>query len=135
MTQQLEAKFVNQWLLMNHPDSLQWRRVRLGPLPTVDLSRMFMVTQNWIDAIVKKESEVLLIEAKLRNESAGIGQLLLYDSLFRQTPEFTELHEYPRKLILLCYRNIPAVREAVKQYDIEYVVFQPQWLIDALEKR
>ena len=120
-----ESKLVNSFLSSKHAESLQWRRVRLGPLPSKDLARMYMTILRWVDAILVEEGIVYLIEAKLRPNPTAIGQLQLYERLFKETPEFTAYKNYPVKLMLLTTMLDVAVAELCTDKDILYEIFVP----------
>lgn len=129
MGRQREAKFVTEWLMTQHPTALQWRRVRLGPLPKKDLASIYKVTLRWVDAIFVEGGKVHLVEAKLKPTPSAVGQLKLYKELFYQTPEFSEFHSYPVELILLTTRDDPDVRRLCELEGIKYIVYQPKWIL------
>jgi len=120
-----ESKLVNQYLYMNHPNSLQWRRIRLGPIPDKLLARMYMTMLRWADAIYVEGGVVTIVEAKLRPGPGAVGQLLLYKDLFAQTPEFTAYKNYPVKLMLLTPMVDLSVIEFCSKNDVLYEVFVP----------
>jgi len=128
VVQQREAKLVNEWLMTFHPNALQWRRVRLGPLPKKELASLYKVTLRWVDAIFKEGDKIYLVEAKLKPTPSAIGQLKLYKELFYQTPEFSEFHNLPVEMILLTTREDPHVKNLCIQEGINYVVYKPSWL-------
>jgi len=115
--------------MTQHPTALQWRRVRLGPLPKKELATMYKVTLRWVDAIFVEGGKVHLVEAKLKPTPSAIGQLKLYKELFYQTPEFSEFHSYPVELILLTTRDDPDVRRLCELEGIKYIVYQPKWIL------
>jgi len=135
MTQQVEAKYVNEWILLNYPDRLYWKRVHLGPLPKKDLARLYKVTQRWIDAVIKDHDKVLLVEAKLVPRPDAVGQLLLYNDLFSQTEMFKELWDWPRQMVLLTTREDRHVRALCEEHNIKYEVYAPPWVLEYLAKR
>lgn len=127
MTQQGEAKFVNDWLAQYHPTALQWKRIRLGPLPNVELAKMYEVTLRWVDAIFIENESVHLVEAKLVNQLAGIAQLELYAKLFRDTPEFSAYKNMPIVSHLVAPRTEPEVKRMCAEKGIIYEVYTPAW--------
>lgn len=135
MAQQYEAKYVNEWLLLNYPNKPYWKRVHLGPLPKKTLARMYLVTQRWADAVIKNGDSIVLVEAKLRPTAAAVGQLLLYKDLFRQTDMFREFWGFPLKLVFLTTREDKDIKAQCDAHDIDYVVYRPKWVIDYLVKR
>lgn len=96
-----ETDLLNAWLWEHHRHDLQWRRVRLGVLPTKALARMYMTILRWADAIVMNDGQVTIVEAKLRAQPGVISQLELYKKLFGQTPEFSQYKGWPVKMLIL----------------------------------
>jgi hypothetical protein len=135
MAQQMEAKYVNEWLQLNYPDKLTWKRVRLGVLPTNELSRMYMVTSRWVDAVVLDDGKVILVEAKLRPQPGAISQLQLYDNEFPRTAMFKDLWNKQRELVFLTTREVSGIKELADAAGIRYAVYRPDWVIDYLSKR
>lgn len=125
--QQSEAKLVNEWLLLNFPNSLQWKRVRLGPLPDKKLAKLYSVTLRWADAIAYKDGVVYLIEAKLKPTASALGQLLDYKVLFPDTPEFEDLKDKQIKLIFLTTRLDESLKRLYEEHNIKYEVYNPPW--------
>ena len=121
-----ESELVNSYLWEYHRTSLQWRRVRLGVVPTHELARMYMVTLRWADAIYVENREVYIVEAKLTPRADAVGQLLLYKELFRQTLEFKEFWPYPINMVFLCPRMDLNLAELCSKHDIKYVIYDPR---------
>ena len=128
MVQQGEAKLVNEWLALHHPNALQWRRVRLGPLPLVDQQNLYKVTLRWVDAIFFEDDKVHIVEAKLKPSPTAIGQLELYKRLFKETPEFSQYFDKEIKLIFLTTYEDKYVKDMCIDKGIDYVVYVPEWL-------
>ena len=121
-----ETDMLNAWLWEKHREDLQWRRVRLGVLPTKALARMYMTMLRWADAIVVKEGIVYIIEAKLRPSPGAIGQLELYKKLFANTLEFTQYREYPIQMVLLASIPDLAIAELCSEKDIIFEIFSQE---------
>lgn len=132
--QQNEAKWVNEWSAIDHPDCLQWTRVRLGPWATKDQARIYMTTLKWCDHIFVKDGVVHIVEAKLRKLSEAVGQLEMYAKLFPETPMFSEYRNLPIRMILLAPREDADVQEMCRIKGIEYLVFCPDWVRELLTK-
>lgn len=96
-----ESDLLNAWLWEKHRENIQWRRIRLGVLPTKELARMYMTVLRWADAIVIKEGIVYIVEAKLRAQPGVISQLELYKMLFVKTPEFSQYQNWPVQMMIL----------------------------------
>ena len=118
-----ETDMLNAWLWEKHREDLQWRRVRLGPMPTKEMARMYMTMLRWADAIVIKDGVVYIIEAKLRPAPGALGQLNLYAKLFRNTLEFTQYKNYPIQKVLLASMPDLAIAEEASSEDIDFEIF------------
>lgn len=118
-----ETDLLNTWLWAKHRTDLQWRRVRLGVLPTKALARMYMVLLRWADAIVIYDNLVNIVEAKLRPSPGAIGQLELYKKLFYQTPEFTAYRNWKVRLVLLTTLLDVAIAELCSEKGIVYEIW------------
>ncbi len=118
-----ETDLLNAWLWEKHRTDVQWRRIRLGVLPTKQLARMYMTLLRWADAIVLKDGVVYIVEAKLRAQPGVISQLELYNKLFANTPEFTQYREWPRKMKILTSVIDLNMVELASEKGIDYEVF------------
>ena len=121
-----ETDMLNAWLWEKHREDLQWRRVRLGPIPSKAMARMYMTMLRYVDAIVIKEGIVYIIEAKLRPNFGVIGQLEGYNLLFYNSPEFTQYKLYPSQMIILSAIVSLDVAELASKKDIAFEVFSEE---------
>jgi len=134
MAQQYEAKLVNEYLIAHYPNDLQWRRVRVGPVPTKEDARYYGVMLRWADAIVKHDNTIVIIEAKIRPDLGAMSQIEEYIKLFGQTPEFSEYWDLMRKgLLLTCFDDL-LIKQSCAERGIEYVVFKPVWINEYINK-
>jgi len=124
---QKEARFLNEWLMMRWPTALQWKRVRLGPLPDKDLGALMKITLRWVDAVVFDGEKVWLVEAKLKSELGAIAQLKEYKRLFPETPEFQLLRDKPIEMMLLIPYEWVDLVAAAKREGIIVEIFKPAW--------
>lgn len=125
---------MREWMQLNHPTALQWRRVRIGPLPSKELSRMYQQTLRWVDGIFIEDNIVHIIEAKLKPDPRAIGQLQLYRRLFSETPEFTMFHGFQVKTILLTTAKDHNVETLAADNNIEYVIYSPAWVKEVFNR-
>ena len=128
MSQQREARLVNEWLWLNYNTKPQWHRVRLGPAFDKETARMYKVLLRWADAVVLNDNEILIIEAKMTPEPGAISQLEFYAQEFKHTPEFSDYWDFPQRLIFLTTREDEALHALASEKNIEYVVFRPDWV-------
>ena len=118
-----ESKMLNAWLLDKHREDLQWRRVRLGPLPTKEMARVYMTLLRWADEIVIKEGVVYIVEAKVRPAPGVISQLELYKKLLPNTLEFTQYKTWPIQMVILSSMPDLAIAEMASEKDIIFEIF------------
>jgi len=118
-----ESDMLNAWLWDKHRMDTQWRRVRLGPLPTKEMARMYMTILRWADAIIIKKGIVYIVEAKLRPGPGAIGQLELYKQLFPNTLEFSQYKAWPVRMLLLSGMLDLAIAELCSKKGIIFEVF------------
>ncbi len=118
-----ESKMLNAWLWDKHREDLQWRRVRLGVLPTKEMARVYLTLLRWADAIVIKDGFVNIVEAKVRPMPGVISQLELYKKLFPNTLEFTQYKDWPIRMIILSSMPDLAIAELASEKDIIFEIF------------
>lgn len=119
-----ETDLVNAWLWEFHREDPQWRRVRLGVVPTKELAREYMVLLRWCDAIFIHDNVVYILEAKLRPTAGAIGQLEHYAKLFKRTPEFKQWWGNPLKLVLLTTVVDLELVDLCSEKGIQYEVYE-----------
>lgn len=128
MVQQREGRMVNEYLKEVWPDTIQWKRVRLGPARDVEEAKMYQVLMRWADAILWTGEEIIIIEAKIRPNAGAIGQLEHYLELFGKTPEFRRYWDRPRRgVILVGLPDVDLAGHAASK-GLEFVVFRKPWI-------
>lgn len=133
--QQLERRFVNQYVNENLRDVHFQTRVRLGPLPPGEDARLYMTKLHWADLVTFEPDTVTIFEAKLEPNSKAVGQLLEYKNLFFQSPHFAQYATAQVNLVLLTSRINTAVQEVCEAQGIEYRVFRPDWIVPYEKRR
>jgi len=118
-----ENAMLQAWLWKHHRQDIQWRRVRLGVLPTKESNKMYACLLRWADAIFIKDGVVNIVEAKLRPDLGALGQLEGYKVLFSQTLEFSQYKEFPVRMILLTTMIDLVIVELCSKKEIAYEVF------------
>jgi len=129
-----ESTYLNRWLWEKHKTHVQWRRIRVGPLPSKAMARMYMSLLRWVDAIFLQEGMVHIVEAKIAPRAGAIGQLLLYKELFLQTPEFQAYKSWPIVLDFLCPEPDLQLAETCTKHGIRYIVWKPKDFDDDKDK-
>jgi len=116
------------------PDVHYQTRVWLGPLPPGKEAREYMVIGRWADAIIFEPAKITIVEFKLEPDPKAIGQLDLYENLFKQTVRFQQYWDRPVMKMLVTTRVDDPLLELSQDHNIEYKVFRPDW-IEFWEKR
>ena len=120
-----EFELVNDWVWRFHKFAPQWRRVRLGVVPSKEMAKAYSVILRWADLIFMEDGYVNIVEAKLRPTAGAVGQLEHYKELFGRTPEFKDYWDWPIKMILLTsYLDLELV-ELCSRKDIKYEHYVP----------
>jgi len=137
-----ETRLLSEWVAKKYPDDRVMFRVRLGRPPSWAAKsiaegappEMYKIYQRWADAIIIREKELILIEAKIRPIPGVVSEINLYYQLIPKTPEFAEFMNRPiRKIILLAMRD-PEIIELAAMDDIEVVIYTPDWVIEYLKE-
>lgn len=118
-----ENAMLQAWMWKHHRSDPQWRRVRLGVLPTKESNRIYMTILRWADAIYLKDGAVWIVEAKLRPDLGALGQLRGYAKLFKNTLEFKNYWDWPIKKILLTAGRDLNIIQMCTEDDIIYEYF------------
>ena len=127
--QQLERRFVNEFINTELAGKHWQTRVRLGPLPPGEDARLYMTKLRWADIVTFEPNIVTIYEAKLEPNSKAVGQLLEYKNLFFQSPHFAQYANAQVNLVFLTSRIDLPVQEVCESNGIEYKVFRPDWIV------
>jgi len=138
---QREMKYVSEYVAKFYPRAKVFFKQRIGKaLPELEKElgelkahRMYNVFRRWADAIVIWKREMILIEGKLKADPKVIGQLLLYRSIVKDTPELVKYKDYPLHSVLLTPYFDRDTERLCAEYGIEIVRYIPDWLEEYLE--
>jgi hypothetical protein len=143
---QRERRLLSEWLALRYPDQETWQQVRLGAFQQTIANAQLDITElralgvwrRYADALVFKESSLLLIEASLVSEPGYISQIELYARLIPLTPELEVFWAWPIEMLYLVALEDPVVTANARDRGIRIEVFTPIWIPDyfaGLEKR
>lgn len=135
---QREWQLLSWWLVHTHPlfDEL-WMNVRVGPtavLPgapaTQAFENMARVRNRWADAVFSEHGALNLVEAKMEPSPGIYSTLIHYARKIRMDPQFARFANAPLNLIALVARDDPSVAQEAPWYQVQWVVYQPNFLTE-----
>ena len=117
--------------------------VELGPIPKEYVDRyglgkaaaMFRPTRPRVDAVKWSESAYYIIEAKIRDIKAGIGDLSYYRNMISSTPDLPYYDGQPLVCRLIVPWMIDWIKAAADAAQIEVIVYWSDWIADYVKER
>lgn len=136
ITQPVEARLLAEYLAAAYPGYRTLQHTRVGPLhPELDLPyltpderRMVGVWRRWVDAVIVRDRDVLLVEASVLPRPAAVAQLEVYLRLWPRTPEYPDLTRLPARGLLVSACDDPEIRMLCRARDYLNVVYRPRWV-------
>ena len=132
---QRERRYVLEYVAEKFPDrDFVLYNAPIGP-PPEELSKAhpevplahFRRWRLFADAVVGWHGLLILIEAKLRNPKLGLGYLLQYEPLVKQTPELKAYMQRPLQLRLVTCRQDPRVITPAAAHGVIVDIFKRPW--------
>lgn len=131
MSTQKEGEMLVRFLEKTYPGRQIWVRKRIGPMIpkhlqgtlTPEQEKFVGIYRPKVDAIVLLDDRVLLLEAKVRNDLAAIGELLAYLEIFPKTPELAEISHLPTSMMIVADGIYEPLSTVALMNGIEYIVF------------
>ncbi len=138
-----ERRFVQDYLLQRIPEGGWTTNVPLGPIPEEILqrhgqaagSRLFFPSRPRIDAVFPTPEAYWLIEAKIREAKAAIGDLLVYKALAEKTLDLPGYTGQPFRMRLVVPWALDWIKEAAASHGMDLVIFLPPWVEDYVKLR
>jgi len=139
----IERRYVVEYVANKFKNAI-WRgfNVRLGaPLKVMRKmypelgTEWFKVWLPTADSVVITEDAIYIIEAKIRQPRAAVGQLLDYKLQLPKTPEFKRYLDRPIYCVLVVPYPDPMLRELCETHGIIMDVYRPNWVIDYMRER
>lgn len=135
-----EMLMLAEYLQLKYSKHLYQTRVRLGSIPkelilegmTPVEIRMAGNWRRWVDALVFKPDELVIIEAAIKPQPGDISQLKLYARLLPHTPELLPYLGRPLACELVYAIEDPVVLQMARDENIRVVYYKPRWLMDYL---
>ncbi len=137
-----ERRYIAEYMKSTWPEGNWQLNVELGPIPQEYVTRyglekaaaLFRPTRPRVDAVKWTPDVYYLIEAKIRNIKAGIGDLLYYRAQAETAPDLPFYAGQPIICRLVIPWMIDWMRAAADAAEIEVVIFEPDWVKDYVEE-
>lgn len=138
-----ERRYISEYLLHEWPQGGYQANVELGPIPQEYVDRLglgkaaalFRPTRPRVDAVKWTKDRYYLIEAKIRDIKAGIGDLSYYRNMIPRTPDLPFYDGQPVIARLVVPWMIDWIQAAADAAGVEVVVFWSDWIADYVKER
>ena len=138
-----ERRYISEYMLHEWPEGNWQLNVELGPIPQEYVDRLglgraaalFRPTRPRVDAVKWTKERYYIIEAKIRDIKAGIGDLSYYGGMIPRTPDLPYYNgqEIIRRLVVPWMIDWIQMAADVAQVDV--VVFHAGWIDDYVKER
>lgn len=141
--QERERRYISEYMKEAWPEGGYQLNVELGPIPQEYVDRMglgkaaamFRPTRPRVDAVKWLPQVYYIIEAKIRDIKAGIGDLSYYKGMLASTPDLPYYEGQPVICRLVVPWMIEWIRAAADAAGVEVVVSHQEWIDDYVEER
>src|SRR4030042_4475511 len=141
--QERERRYIAEYMLEAFPEGGYQLNVELGPIPQEYVQRlgleraaaMFRPTRPRVDAVKWSPGHYYIIEAKIRDIKAGIGDLTYYRGMLDSTPDLPYYEKQPIIARLVVPWMIDWIRSAADGAGVEAVVSHQDWIDEYVRER
>jgi hypothetical protein len=141
--QERERRYISEYMMKTWPEGDWQLNVELGPIPAEYVTRMgltraaalFRPTRPRVDAVKWTPSAYYLIEAKIRDIKAGIGDLTYYKSVIPQTPDLPFYDGQPVIARLVVPWMLDWLSPVASAAGVEVAVHTEPWIEDYVKER
>jgi len=141
--QERERRYIAEYMKDHWPEGNWALNIPLGPIPEyltrehgmVKAARYFRPTRPRVDAIHWTPETYTLIEAKVREAKQGIGDLIFYRGLAKETVDLPFYEGQQIQSLLIVPWAIDWIIDSGRQNDIEVDVYWQDWIQDYAEER
>lgn len=138
-----ERRYISEYMKQTWPGGGWQLNVELGPIPQEYVDRyglgkaaaMFRPTRPRVDAVKWTADKYYLIEAKIRDIKAGIGDLSYYGGMAERTLDLPFYDGQPIIRRLVVPWMIEWIRVAAEAAQVDVVVFWAEWIADYVRER
>lgn len=141
--QERERRYISEYMMKTWPKGGWQLNVELGPIPQEYVDRygmgkaaaIFRPTRPRVDAVRWQDDKYYLIEAKIRDIKAGIGDLSYYRNMIPLTKDLPFYEGQPIVCRVVVPWMIDWIRAAADAAQVELVVFMADWISAYVEER
>lgn len=141
--QERERRYISEYMLDTWPAGEYQLNVELGPIPQDYVQRygltkaaaLFRPTRPRIDAVKWQPDIYYLIEAKIRDIKAGIGDLSYYASIIPQTPDLPFYSGQPIVRRLIVPWMLDWLAPVATAAGVEVIVYERDWIQEYVRER
>jgi len=138
-----ERRYISEFMVHKWPEGGFQLNVELGPIPQEYVDRyglgkaaaMFRPTRPRVDAVKWTADRYYLIEAKLRDIKAGIGDLSYYRGMIPRTPDLPYYDSQELVSLLVVPWTIEWIQVAADVAKVEIEVYYVDWIADYVKER
>lgn len=138
-----ERRYISEYMLHAWPKGGWQLNVELGPIPQEYVDRLglgraaalFRPTRPRVDAVKWTADAYYIIEAKIRDIKAGIGDLSYYKGMAARTPDLPFYDGQPLVCRLVVPWMIDWIRVAAEEAQVEVMVFWSDWIGEYVKER
>lgn len=141
--QERERRYISEYMLKTWPDGNWQLNVELGPIPQDYIDRyglgkaaaLFRPTRPRCDAVRWQPGAYYIIEAKIRDIKAGVGDLSYYKGMVPNTPDLPFYDGQPIICRLVVPWMIDWIQAAATAAGVEVAVDHQAWIDKYVEER
>lgn len=138
-----ERRYISEYMKEAFPEGNYQLNIELGPIPQEYVDRyglgkaaaLFRPTRPRVDAVKWTDSVYYLIEAKIRDIKAGIGDLSYYKGMVPLTPDLPYYDGQQIIYRLVVPWMIDWIKVAADAAGVDVVVFWVDWIADYVKER
>ena len=141
--QERERRYISEYMKETFPQGNYQLNVELGPIPSEYVQRLgiaraaalFRPTRPRVDAVKWDPDVYYLIEAKIRDIKAGIGDLTYYRNIIPETPDLPYHDGQPIITRLIVPWSLDWLEPVARANNIEIVIYEKDWIADYVRER
>lgn len=142
MGQQREGRLIAEYIAEKYPGDRVIFGCPLGPVPEKMIAtlgprkalRMARGLRPEVDALVIRDHQLVLVEAKIQRWVDGIAKLPVYRSLIPTTPELEQYRDYEVEMRLCFPWSSETIEEAARAAGVILDVYHKPWLEDYINE-